>query len=66
MTADITDNKLLEAVQAKVAYIGTDYAPAIKAMIARHMPPEGTTTPHDVRRIPQDMRAAFLETLRDF
>jgi hypothetical protein len=55
---------LLEAVQAKISHIGTDYAPAIKALITRHMPPRGHNDPHDVRRIPRDMRVAFFEKLR--
>jgi hypothetical protein len=66
MTTEITDWEMIEAVRDKLAYIGTDFAPAIKAMIMQHMPAEAATTLRDVRKIPQDRRAAFLETLRNF
>jgi hypothetical protein len=63
---DITDGEMLEAVRDKLAYIGTDFAPAIKAMIVQHMAAESANTLRDVRKIPQDRRAAFLEKLRNF
>jgi hypothetical protein len=66
MMTEITDGEMIEAVRDKLAYIGTDFAPAIKAMIIQHMPAEGAATLRDVRKIPQDRRAAFLEKLRNF
>lgn len=66
MMTEITDGQMIEAVRDKLAYIGTDFAPAIRAMIMQHMPTESATTLRDVRKIPQDRRAAFLEELRNF